>query len=168
MPNVRAWRTAQVCRSRSDAVRLCTWHLKAEAVMNQDPLLTVKWPQRLHSSVRSTYRSRVEVTQRLLLLDWECANAFLSCRPQYPTVAGEQTLDDFMQKVARRGPDADHRRSGGGKHQRGDGKSRVAAIALPDGATGLGFRRGPWRPPQHYTRVDYRGSTAGKYWRALG
>jgi hypothetical protein len=52
--------------------------------MNQDPLLTVKWPQRLHSSVRSTYRSRVEVTQRLLLLDWECANAFLSCSPNTP------------------------------------------------------------------------------------
>ena len=37
--------------------------------MNQDPFLTVKWPQRSHSSVRSTFRSRVEsVTARLLLL----------------------------------------------------------------------------------------------------
>jgi hypothetical protein len=31
-------------------------HLKVEAVINQTPLLTIRWPQCSHSRVRSTYR----------------------------------------------------------------------------------------------------------------
>jgi hypothetical protein len=73
--------------------------------MNQDPFLSVKWPQRLHSSVRSTFRSLVEsVTPRLLLLDWERANGFLSIvGPNTPGLQANKPWDDFMQKSALRG-----------------------------------------------------------------
>ena len=81
--------------------------------MNQDPFLSVKWPQRLHSSVRSTFRSLVEsVTPRLLLLDWERANGFLSIvGPNTPRVAGEQAVGRFYAEKRAEGIDADQQRA---------------------------------------------------------
>jgi hypothetical protein len=42
-------------------------HLNVEAEMNQIPFLIIKWPQRLHSRVRSTFRNRAERGIALLL-----------------------------------------------------------------------------------------------------
>jgi hypothetical protein len=46
---------------------LHSWHLKVEAVINQTPLLTSRWPQSAHSRVRSTCRRPDESVTALFL-----------------------------------------------------------------------------------------------------